>query len=102
MSDIYHAITHHSYHLNGMDEGTLREHRDYLDDAELSITTALKLIGDLVMETTFSDSYSDQESRRDLNSIGSVLRNLPRLAQALRFNATEIDFELKRRKETAQ
>jgi len=102
VTDIYNAIATNAYHLSNEHDETLMKHRDCFDDAEIAVTSALKLIGNLILEAEQSDCYSNEESRRDLSEVGRVLRSLPRLAQALNFNAREIDFELKRRKGVSQ
>ncbi|WP_241580916.1 hypothetical protein [Rosenbergiella nectarea] len=102
MSDIYNALATSSRLLGHHSTETLADYRDSLDDAEIAVNRALHLIGNLILEAEQSDCYSDKESRRDLVAIGSVLRNLPRLAQALNYNSKEIEYELKRRKGVSQ
>jgi hypothetical protein len=62
--------------------------------------SAIQVIGNLLLEVTDSEGYSGEEAMRDLHLIGSALRYLPRMAQALEHNSSSIEFGQKKYKET--
>lgn len=84
MTDIYHALMVKDLSW-ASDEIVEDRHVAYLS-AGSAIDSALRVIGNLVLEADESEGYTDKEARRDLILIGDVLRNLPRMAQVPRQN----------------
>lgn len=70
---------------------------DVCGEAARAISNTLALIGNLTLEASQSDEYSDQNARRDLMLLGETLRNLPRLAEALEQNSCTANFVLRQR-----
>lgn len=85
MRDIYHLLTRTDY--KELSNNDLELASDTYDAAAMAINSALSLIGNLVLEAEASDAYSGDEAKRDLYLTGLVMRHLPRLYQALTFNA---------------
>lgn len=85
MRDIYHLLTRTDY--KELSTNDLEQASDTYDTAAMAINCALSLIGNLVLEAEASDAYSGDEAKRDLYLTGIALRHLPRLYQALSFNA---------------
>lgn len=100
MRDIYHAVVGNSNHLKNPSDEALTDYRNSCGDAASGIVFALTTMGSLSMEVCDSDEYSDEECRRDMIGVGSALRHLPRLMQALDQNRENADYELKRREAT--
>ncbi|WP_324029535.1 hypothetical protein GC087_02480 [Pantoea sp. JZ2] len=97
MTDIYHALIRHT--LADLPTDSLQEYSDNCSTAARAINSALQVIGNMTFEASQSEEYPDEDAKRDLNLIGAVLRNLPRIAQALTQNSDLADLENKRRKE---
>jgi hypothetical protein len=100
MADIYNVLVKDKLRLRSDDE--LNEYSNICTDAARAITSALLLIGNLSLEASQSEDYSDSEARRDLFLMGDALRHLPRMAQALEYNSELAAYELRRRKEAGQ
>ena len=100
MADIYHSLIKHS--LADYPTESLQDYSDNCATAVMAINSALMVIGNMTFEASQSEDYPDTDAKRDLFLIGSVLRNLPRIAQALDHNSDLAQFELNRRKESNQ
>ncbi|WP_431224800.1 hypothetical protein ACQ86O_08065 [Serratia sp. L9] len=100
MRDIYHALVTHDF--SKVSDRTLAETRDIYGDASMGINFAMQVIGNLLQELQGDKEYSDQDAKRDLFLIGSVLRQFPRMSQALDQNSSNAEFELKKRKGAAK
>lgn len=101
MRDIYHAVVvSDSNLLKTLSQDALTEYRNSCGDASFGIVSALTTLGTLAMEACESEEYQEEECRRDLRSLSSALRHLPRLMQALDQNRESADYELKRREAT--
>lgn len=100
MADIYNVLVKDT--LRWRHEDDLNEYSNICTDAARAITSALLLIGNLSLEASQSDDYSDSEAKRDLFLMGDVLRQLPRMAQALEYNSELAAYEIRRRKESTQ
>ncbi|WP_337262931.1 MULTISPECIES: hypothetical protein [unclassified Serratia (in: enterobacteria)] len=97
MLDIYHAISNHNFEK--VSNEALEEYEYLYSDASTSAISAMCVIGNLLSATEEDEEYTDQDAKRDLHLIGSVLRHLPRMSQALEQNSRNVTFELKKRKE---
>ncbi|MBS0905947.1 hypothetical protein JK229_12495 [Pantoea dispersa] len=97
MPDIYHSLIRHS--LADCPTESLQEYSDNCATAAMAINSALLVIGNMTFEASQCEDYPDEDAKRDLFLIGSVLRNLPRIAQALKQNSDLATLEQKRRKE---
>lgn len=100
MRDIYHVLVTHDF--SKLSDKALEEARDLYGDAGMGVDCALQLIGNLLLETEESEEYSDGEARRDLSLVGTVLRHLPRMSQALGQNSSNAIYELKKRERASQ
>ncbi len=96
MADIYHALVKHS--LADCPTDSLQEYGDNCASAVMAINSALALIGNLTLEASQSEDYTASEAKRDLFHLGSVLRYLPRVAQALEHNSDLAEHEMRLRK----
>jgi hypothetical protein len=97
MRDIYHQLLKHSPDF----ERDLTECRDQLGDGVFAITSALTLIGNLVLDATDSEGGSNEDARRDLVLMGNASRHLPRMAQALEQSANTAHYVLNQRREAS-
>ncbi|NIF02116.1 hypothetical protein F3J38_18960 [Pantoea sp. Acro-805] len=93
MADIYHALIKHT--LAEVPTESLQEYGDNCHSAVMAINSALSLIGNLTFEASQSEDYPDTDAKRDLFLVGSVLRNLPRIAQALEHNSGLVEHEMR-------
>lgn len=100
MTDIYHALL--NYDFSHLKDESLIEYRNNYGDAGMALDSAMRLIGNLLLEVECDKEYSDQDARRDLALVGSVLRHLPRMAQALDENARHAEREIKQREGAAK
>lgn len=98
MPDIYHQLVKHSPDFEKFTDDELVESSDLLGDGVFAITSALTLIGNLTLDASSSESYGDEDARRDLVLLGNVLRHLPRMAQALEQSSNTARFVLRKRK----
>lgn len=96
MNDIYHVLVTHDF--SNVSDAQLGEHANIYCGASMAINSAIQVIGNLLLEVSESEGYSGEEAMRDLHLIGSALRHLPRMAQALELNGRSIEFEMKKRK----
>ncbi|ELI8278895.1 hypothetical protein ACUH7A_002529 [Yersinia enterocolitica] len=96
MNDIYHVLVNHDF--SKVPDEQLDEHANIYCGAGMGINSAIQVIGNLLLEITESEGYSGEEAMRDLHLIGSALRYLPRMAQALEQNSNSIEFEQRKRK----
>ncbi|MFT4466398.1 MAG: hypothetical protein ACMX3H_19960, partial [Sodalis sp. (in: enterobacteria)] len=58
------------------------------------IMSGLRALGSMAFWMRTSKEYGDDQAAEDLYSIGKLLMHLPRIAEALRQNADDADFEL--------
>lgn len=100
MADIYHALI--TYDFSQLKDESLAEYRNIYGDAGMALDSAMRVIGNLLLEVEEDKEYSDKDARRDLSLVGSVLRHLPRMAQALEQNGLSAEFEMKKREGTAK
>jgi hypothetical protein len=100
MRDIYHALV--TYDFSQVSDESLAEYQNIYGDAGMAIDSAMQLIGNLLLEVECDKEYSDKDARRDLSLVGSVLRHLPRMAQALDLNGRSAEFEMKKREGAAK
>lgn len=96
MRDIYHQLVTHEF--SNLTDDELVESRDTFGDASAGISSALQVIGNLIMEVEVGEDYTPEDASRDLFLVGTVLKYLPRMAAALEQNSGNADFELKKRK----
>lgn len=97
MRDIYNTLLVNKF--NTVDDKKLQDIEYVYAIAASGVNSALRVIGNLLLEAEESESYSDGEAKRDLLLIGSVLRSLPRMAQVLTQNSNNATSELRRRQE---
>lgn len=102
MRDIYHQLVKMPPEFVNHSADDLMECRELCGDAVFAITSALTLIGNLTLDATVSEGYSDEDARRDLMLLGGALRTLPRMAQALEQTSNTAEYVLKQRKEGKQ
>lgn len=96
MNDIYHVLLKRDF--SKVSDEQLDEHNNIYCGASMGINSAIQVIGNLLLEITETEGYSGEEAMRDLYLIGSALRHLPRMAQALEQNGSSIEFEINKRK----
>ncbi|HGM4679965.1 TPA: hypothetical protein ACKPVP_002313 [Serratia marcescens] len=97
MHDIYHALI--NFEISKLPDDHLKDYSVICSDASHAITCALRLIGNLTIEANASEDYTGEDAKRDLYLMGAVLRNLPRMSEALIQNSEIADNELRKRKE---
>ncbi len=95
MRDIYFTLLANDFKAVGSEE--LQDIEHTYGAAACGVNSALRVIGNLLLEAEESENYSDSEAKRDLLLIGSVLRSLPRMAQVLARNSNNAATELKKR-----
>ncbi|MFT2793663.1 hypothetical protein ACMV5I_26950 [Serratia sp. T13T92] len=100
MRDIYFALVADDF--KAVDSKELHDIEHTYGAAACGVNSALRVIGNLLLEAEESETYSDSEAKRDLLLIGSVLRSLPRMEQALARNSNNAATELKKRQLTGQ
>lgn len=92
MRDIYHQIVKSSPDFERLTDEALSEASDLYASGAFAITSALTLIGNLSLDATNAEDYADSDARRDLILLSSVLRNLPRMGQALSQSSEAADY----------
>ncbi|KFK98105.1 hypothetical protein [Serratia sp. Ag1] len=95
MRDIYHLLSVNNFKAVSNEELLDIEH--VYGATASGVNSALRVIGNLLLEAGESEEYLDSEAKRDLLLIGSVLRSLPRLSQVLKQNSDNAAFELRKR-----
>ncbi|HBE9082232.1 hypothetical protein [Serratia fonticola] len=100
MRDIYFTLLANDFKAVGSEE--LQDIEHTYGAAACGVNSALRVIGNLLLEAEESENYSDSEAKRDLLLIGSVLRSLPRINQVLERNTNNAALELKKRQWTSQ
>ncbi|KFK95052.1 hypothetical protein [Serratia sp. Ag1] len=95
MRDIYHLLSVNNFKAVSNEELLDIEH--VYSATASGVNSALRVIGNLLLEAGESEEYLDSEAKRDLLLIGSVLRSLPRLSQVLKQNSDNAAFELRKR-----
>ncbi|WP_406707071.1 hypothetical protein [Sodalis sp.] len=91
-TDIYNLLTRHDFEK--MDTESLEETRNQYSDAFDGIMAALRAMGCMAFWARSSDEYSDEQALEDSRAVVESLMYLPRIAEALKFNAIDADFEL--------
>lgn len=99
MRDIYHQLVKHAPDFRKHSDDELAEVSDVCGEAARAISNTLTLIGNLTLEASLGEEYSNENARRDLMLLGDTLRNLPRLAEALDQNRSTANYVLKQRRE---
>ncbi|MGG2141611.1 hypothetical protein [Symbiopectobacterium sp. RP] len=95
MADIYNQLIR--YDFQRMDTDSLREARNQYSDAFDGIMAALRTMGSMAFLARSSDAYGDDLVLEDLRTVAESLMYLPRIAEALKFNEIDADFELRSR-----
>ncbi|MMZ47310.1 hypothetical protein D3C81_303060 [compost metagenome] len=95
MTDIYHALLIHD--LSWAEDDVVEDRHNAYFAAGSAIDSALRIIGNLVLEADESEGYTDEMARRDLILTGDILRSLPRMAQVLKQNGRIAALELQKR-----
>ncbi|MFN1149185.1 hypothetical protein [Serratia liquefaciens] len=95
MTDIYHALQVHD--LSWAEDDVVEDRHSAYFAAGSAIDSALRVIGNLVLEAEGSEGYTNEEAKRDLELTGDVLRSLPRMAQVLKQNGRIAALELQKR-----
>jgi hypothetical protein len=98
MRDIYHQLVKLNPDFREHSDDALIECTDICGEAVRGITSALTLIGNLTLDATSSEDYSDEDAKRDLMLLGNTLRCLPRMAQALDQSANTANYVLRQRR----
>jgi hypothetical protein len=99
MRDIYHHLVAHSPELTNHSDEYLNDYSSHCSESARAIVSALKLVGNLVLDASDNENYSDEDARHDLLLVSDVLRHLPRLAQALEQNSYTAEYVLRQRRE---
>lgn len=99
MCDIYHHLVKHAPDFRRHSDNDLSEVSDVCGEAARAVSNTLTLIGNLMLEASLSEEYSNENARRDMMLLGDTLRNLPRLAEALEQNSRTASFVLRQRQE---
>ncbi|HBX8097999.1 TPA: hypothetical protein MIH24_00670 [Klebsiella pneumoniae] len=97
MRDIYHQVVMHAPDFRRHSDEALAEVSDVCGEAAHAVSNTLTLIGNLMLEASLSEEYSNENARRDMMLLGDTLRNLPRLAEALEQNSCTANFVLRQR-----
>lgn len=92
MRDIYHQLIKQSPEFKDLTDDDLSESIDLYASGAFAITSALTLIGNLALDATNAEEYSDEDARRDMILISHTLRHLPRMAQAFNQNSDAADY----------
>lgn len=98
MRDIYHQIVMITPDFANHTEEDLVDCVNSCEEAVLGITSALTLIGNLTLDATANEDYSNENARRDLMLLGDTLRNLPRISQAIGQSADTASYVIRKRK----
>lgn len=98
MRDIYHQIVMIPPDFANHSDEDLIECVNSYEEALLSITSALTLIGNLTLDATANKDYSNEDARRDLMLLGDTLRNLPRISQAIWQSSDSASYVIRKRK----
>ncbi|HIE4011147.1 TPA: hypothetical protein ACXNH5_003142 [Serratia marcescens] len=100
MYDIYNALL--NFELEKKSDEDLREYSNTCSDATHGIFSALRLIGNMTVMANDHEDYDADDAKRALFLQGTVLQQLPRMAEALEQNVQSADFVLRQRKEVAK
>lgn len=96
MRDIYSALVTHDF--SKVSDEALAESRSIYGDSCMAINHAMQVIGNLLLEVEGDEEYSGDDAKRDLHLIGTVLRHLPRMSEAMAQNGNSAEFELRMRR----
>lgn len=83
--------------LESMSTGELRKLHSVSSDACDGIMAGLKAMGECAFWACDSENYSDSQAKDDLRRISESLMYLPRIAEALAFNAENAQFKIYQR-----
>ncbi len=98
MHDIYHQLVRHAPDFRNFSDEDLLEHCDICVEASRTINHTLTLIGNLMLEASQCEDYSDENAKRDLMLVGDTLRTLPRMAEALEQNSDTATYVFRKRR----
>lgn len=93
--DIYSYLINHN--LDAMSTDELRKLRNISSDACDGIMSGLKSIGELGFWACANKNYTANQAKADLIRISESLMYLPRIAEALAFNAENAQFVIYQR-----
>lgn len=88
--DIYNYLTRRD--LSDMSTVELRKLRNISNDAYDGILGGLKSIGELGFWACANEGYTPNLAKEDLERVSRLLMHLPRIAEALSFNAENAQF----------
>lgn len=83
MRDIYHQLVKSSPDFKNHTDEDLIQSCDLYASGAFAINSALTLIGNLALDATNAEDYTDEDARRDLVLVSYTLRHLTRMALAL-------------------
>ncbi|EBR9859245.1 TPA: hypothetical protein OTQ86_000981 [Morganella morganii] len=95
MADIYNHLIRRD--MDSMSTDELRDLRNASSDTLDGLMAALKVMGECAFWACDSENYSDSQAKEDLHRISESLMYLPRIAEALAFNADEAQFKIYQR-----
>lgn len=98
MRDIYHQLVKHAPDFDRLTDDDLIEASDVYGDSVFAITSALTVIGNLTIDAMSAEGYSGEDAIRDLALLGTALRHLPRMAQALEQRSCTANYVLRKRR----
>ncbi|MCX9990983.1 hypothetical protein LAD61_02295 [Klebsiella pneumoniae] len=98
MRDIYHELVKYAQDFKKHDDDDLVYAVDIYASASRSICSALTLIGNLTLDAIESEEYNNEDAMRDLRLVGDTLRNLPRIADALKQCSDTAHYALNQRR----
>lgn len=84
--------------LSKEDDETLTQIRMHSAAAYDGIMSGLGSVGNIAFWACNNKDYTDDMAREDLHNLGEMLMYLPGIAQALKFNADEADFNIGERR----
>ncbi|MGN5575890.1 hypothetical protein [Enterobacter sp. Lyrl_3] len=84
--------------LGKEDDESLTAIRMHSEGAYEGIMSGLGSVGNIVFWACDNKNYTDDMAREDLHNLGEMLMYLPGIAQALKFNADEADFNISERR----
>lgn len=84
--------------LSKEDDETLTEIRMHSEAAYEGIISGLGTVGNIAYWACNNNDYTGDMAREDLCNLGEMLMYLPGIAQALKFNADEADFNIGERR----
>lgn len=95
MPDIHDYLINRN--LESMSTGELRKLYSVSSDACDGIMAGLKSIGELGFWACANEDYTANQAKEDLQRVSELLMYLPRIAEALAFNADNAQFTINQR-----